>query len=62
MEGLLNTNMDGLLNALKFVHKMSADIIKSVCSSGENFVRCESCSFIGFYCCSYQEVVQFVVW
>jgi len=27
--------MDGLLNTLKFVHKMSADIIKYVCGSGE---------------------------
>ena len=27
--------MDGLLNALKFAHIMSADIIKSACSSGE---------------------------
>ena len=27
--------MDRLLNTLKFVHKMSADIIKFVCSSEE---------------------------
>jgi hypothetical protein len=27
--------MEGLLNKLKFVHKMSADILKFVCSSAE---------------------------
>jgi hypothetical protein len=27
--------MDGLLNTLKLVHKMSADIKKFVCSCGE---------------------------
>jgi len=27
--------MDGLLNTLKLVHKMSADIKKIACSSGE---------------------------
>jgi len=27
--------MDGLLNTLKLVHKMSADIKQFVCSSGE---------------------------
>jgi hypothetical protein len=27
--------MDGLLNTLKLIHKMSADIKKFVCSSGE---------------------------
>jgi len=28
-------NIDGLLNTVKFVHKMSADVIKFVCSSAE---------------------------
>ena len=39
--------MEELLNTLKFVHKMSADIIKFVCSG-------EICGFIAVYNSSYQ--------
>jgi len=50
--------MYGLLNKLKFVHQMSADIIKFVCSS----VICGGCSFVDIYNGSYQNDVKFIFW
>ena len=35
------------LNTLTFVHKMSVEIIKLDFSSGQWFIRCRGCSFIG---------------
>jgi hypothetical protein len=49
--------MYGILNKLKFVHNMSADIIKFVCRS----VICGRCSSIDFYNGSYQEGRQVYV-
>jgi hypothetical protein len=41
--------MDGLLNTLKFVHRMSADI-KFVCSSVQNWsIKCGGCFYDGSY-------------
>ena len=38
-----------LLNTLKTVHKMSADIIKFIAAVQNWFMRCEVCSTIDFY-------------
>jgi len=40
--------MDGLLNALKFVYKMSADIIEFIVLVQNWYVRCECCSMTDF--------------
>jgi len=41
--------MDGLLNTLKFAHKMLADIIKFVVSTQNRFLRCGTCGIINLY-------------
>jgi hypothetical protein len=41
--------MDGLLNTLKFAHKMLAGITKFVVSAHNWFVRCGACGIIDLY-------------
>jgi len=41
--------MDGLLSTLKFVHKMSVDIIKFVVAEQNCFVKCAVCSNIDLF-------------
>jgi hypothetical protein len=41
--------MDGLLNILKFAHKVLADIIKFVVAVQNWFVRCGNCVIIDPY-------------
>jgi len=41
--------MDGLLSTLKFVHKISEDVIKFVVEVQNCFVRCGRCSVTDFY-------------
>jgi len=48
--------MDGLLNTLKFVHKMSAGVIKFVVAVHNWFVRRGGCSIIDFYNVSCQRI------
>ena len=40
--------MDGFLNTLKFVYKMSADIIKFIVLVQNQYVRCGCCSVTDF--------------
>jgi len=48
--------MEGLLNTLKFIHKVSAEIIKFVVAVRNWFVRYGVCSVIDFYYVSYQRI------
>jgi len=48
--------MEGLLNTLKFVHKMSAEIIKFVVAVHNCFLRLGGCSIIDIYYVSYQRI------
>jgi hypothetical protein len=51
-----------ILNTLKIVHEMSADIIKIIAAVQNWSMRCEGCSIIDFYNGSYQEDVKFMFW
>jgi len=48
--------MEGLLNTLKFVHKMPAEIIKFVVAVRSWFARLGVCSIIDFYYVSYKRI------
>jgi len=45
----IKKNMNGLLNKLKFVYKMSVDVLKFVVAVQNWFVRRAGCSIIDFY-------------
>ena len=49
--------MDGLLNILKFVHKMSIDTVKTVVSVHNSILRCGGYMIIDFYSSSYHEEI-----
>jgi hypothetical protein len=56
--------MDGLLNTLKFVHKMSIYTVKTVVAVYNCILRCGGCMIIDFYNSSYQEEIPdiFLIW
>jgi hypothetical protein len=53
--------MDGLINTLKFVHKISPDITKFIIAVQNCFMRCGDYSIIDFDIGSYQKDVKFYV-
>jgi hypothetical protein len=53
--------MDGLLNTLKFVYKISTDTVKTVVSMHNCILRCGGCMIIDFYISPYQEEISDVL-
>ena len=49
--------MDGLLNTLRFVHKVSIHNVKTVVAVHNCILRCGNCMIIDFYISSYQEEI-----